>query len=729
MRLLNLHRLLKTAAAALTVAAVGLFASCSEKPEKGGDGAIASVKIYDKGGAPLSSLSFTAASSSESFSVIATADWELSVEPSGEWLSASPSKGTAGQRIITVEVLANQDTGEPRQGKIVFTSGGKQLASLSVSQEKGNGGETPVIKDLPEADLLDIRFNADNTASDVSKSRHEILALKGPLAVNFESPVPGVQYAAHFSNETGLTVTDSYYRFDYSSDTDFQNRLADGHSIEVLFKLEEANSGAAEIKMFSSTQSGGVAMMISKADRGADITFLPNVSTTGKSNWIWTQSGISPEPGRYYHVVGVWNKSEGRSYIYVDGVLKGTQNASGDFVFPSSTNSFWFAVGGDPNSSGGCESSFKGDVALARIFDSPLAKKDVEKLYEAVRMENPCVESNKVRNLLLQYEAKVFDKCKFHIYGEGFSSGDRIVLEKAETASESIRTETSVASGEAVSTLLEQYGSGEYRVFLERGAVRQPIASTVLTFSDDAEQVTVPKVIAHRGYHKAGHPHNSIAALKAAQELGGVYAVELDVWITNDGIAMVNHDSKYPGDSHVIETSSYDELSSVTLSNGEPAPTLEAFLDQAAKDGNTGLIVEIKSHSSEENTFRAVDESIRLVKEKGLESRTGYIAFSYNACKRIAAAYPEYNVQYLGGNVSPEKVKSDGLKGIDYSASVLTNNPGWIGEAHSLGLEVNVWTVNTQAQMMQFINAGVDYITTDDPPALKELNGKPFVTR
>ena len=715
------------AAAVFIIAAACISISCSDKPyNEGGDSV--SIKIYDNGGERLKEISFSSSKSSATFSVISTGNWELEVEPAGEWLSATPGSGSKGQRIITAEALANEDTQSSRQGRIVFSSGGRELGSVNVIQEKGSGG-AEAVKDVPEADLLDVRFNADNTATDISKSRHEVTCLKGPLAVNFTSQVPGVRYAAHFSNETGTSVTDSYYKIDYSSDTDFRNRLADGHSIEVVFKMDEPNSGASEIKMFSSTQSGGVAMMISKSDKGADITFLPNVSTTGKSNWIWTQSGVSPEPGRYYHVVGVWNKAEGRSYIYVDGELKGTQNASGDFIFPSSTSCYWFAIGGDPSSSGACESSFKGDVAIARIFDTPLTRKDVEKLYGASRMENPSVETHKVKNLLLQYEAKVFDNCKFHIYGDGFTAGDKIVLEKAASISEAVGTETSLASGEAISTLKESIGSGEYRLFLERNNFRQPIASAVLTFSADAAQVTVPKIVAHRGYHKAGHPHNSIAALKAAQELGGVHAVELDVWITSDGVAMVNHDSKYPGDSHVIETSSHDELSGVTLSNGETVPTLEAFLEQAAKDEKTGLIIEIKSHSSEANTFRAVDESIRLVKEKGLESRTSYIAFSYNACKRIVAAHPEYNVQYLGGNVTPDKVKADGIKGIDYSGSVLTNHPEWVTEAHSLGLEVNVWTINTQAQMMQFINAGVDYITTDDPPALKDLNGKPFVTK
>ena len=72
------------------------------------------------------------------------------------------------------------------------------------------------------------------------------------------------------------------------------------------------------------------------------------MSTSGKSNWIWTKSGINPDPGRYYHVVGVWNKDEAKTYIYVDGELKGTMDAPGDYVPPTTTTSYWSASAWTP---------------------------------------------------------------------------------------------------------------------------------------------------------------------------------------------------------------------------------------------------------------------------------------------------------------------------------------------------------------------------------------------
>ena len=111
------------------------------------------------------------------------------------------------------------------------------------------------------------------------------------------------------------TRKDSYYRVDYYTNETFKNGLDDGHTLEVVFRSNE-NKGTAEYKPFAAHQAGGTGFLICKEGQGghpACITFLPNVSTTGKSSWIWAQSDVYPEIGRYYHVVGVWDKKRGKS--------------------------------------------------------------------------------------------------------------------------------------------------------------------------------------------------------------------------------------------------------------------------------------------------------------------------------------------------------------------------------------------------------------------------------
>ena len=59
------------------------------------------------------------------------------------------------------------------------------------------------------------------------------------------------------------------------------------------------------------------------------------------------------------------------------------------------------------------------------------------------------------------------------------------------------------------------------------------------------------------------------------------------MWVTADGRIVINHDKTFPGDSHVIENSTYDQLKNIKLSNGENIPTLEDYLTQAAKSDKT----------------------------------------------------------------------------------------------------------------------------------------------
>ncbi len=53
------------------------------------------------------------------------------------------------------------------------------------------------------------------------------------------------------------------------------------------------------------------------------------------------------------------------------------------------------------------------------------------------------------------------------------------------------------------------------------------------------------------------------------------------------------------------------------------------------------------------------------------------------SAKKLAGLAPEATVQYLNGDKAPSTVFADGIKGIDYSYSKLTD--AWIKEANGLG--------------------------------------------
>ena len=77
-------------------------------------------------------------------------------------------------------------------------------------------------------------------------------------------------------------------------------------------------------------------------------------------------------------------------------------------------------------------------------------------------------------------------------------------------------------------------------------------------------------------------------------------------------------------------------------------------------------------------------------------------------------------VYYLNGELSPSQLAEIDMAGIDYSIKVMREHPQWIDEAHSLGMKVNVWTVNSDRDMEWCINYGVDFITTNAPERLQQ---------
>lgn len=229
------------------------------------------------------------------------------------------------------------------------------------------------------------------------------------------------------------------------------------------------------------------------------------------------------------------------------------------------------------------------------------------------------------------------------------------------------------------------------------------------------------KIVAHRGYWKTeGSAQNSITALVKANKLK-CYGSEFDVWLTADNQLVVNHDPTF--NKVNLQTANYEQdVMSLMLSNGEQLPLLRNFLYRAKKL-KTKLVLEIKPHKQQERTLACVDKTLEMVKELKLGKRMTYISFDYQACLALKQKAPTgTEVYYLGGNIAPEKIKQDGLDGIDYNGSVLRKkHPDWIELCHQLGLKVNVWTIDDTESLQYFINQNVDYITTNEPAILKQM--------
>ena len=115
----------------------------------------------------------------------------------------------------------------------------------------------------PKADLLDIQFNADGTATDVSGRNHKIVS---------SQPLPSVAFNDTYNlNAATFTGTgNDYYYYDYSADQEFIDEVSGDFTMECLMRIDNLSKEQAP---FCTTQSSGFGFDISWLSHN-DLSFL-----------------------------------------------------------------------------------------------------------------------------------------------------------------------------------------------------------------------------------------------------------------------------------------------------------------------------------------------------------------------------------------------------------------------------------------------------------------------
>ena len=581
------------------------------------------------------------------------------------------------------------------------------------------GEKEPEETELPKAGVLDIVFNPDGTATDMSPMANEVETIASDRLYTYYSPAFG-GYVAHFNNDYAGLAT-GYYRIDYKDNAVFKQALENGHTLEAIF-MADIDVPNTEAKFFSSHGAGGTGLMICNKNEGRTanaITFLPNVTENGGSTWRWANSGVVPQKNVFYHVVAVYDKDAQKARIYVNGILKGEGNAPGNYRHPDPATLHWFGIGCDPGTRNGNivgEQSWHGDVAMARIYDKALTADDAANLWKAVKNKIEYKDPELAQNVRL-YSLPVIQGRTYTIYGNGFTEND--ILEVTTTDNTPVNTSYAVTDKGLSLTLPVDFTTGTYRFVLHRGEQQQTLGNATLTVVE-----SMPKgaeIIAHRGHWTAeGAVQNSRASLQAAMDIKA-YGAETDIWITTDDHLMINHDRTFNGVT--ICESTYAQCKDLILSNGEKMPQLQDFLDivKNAPENPTRLVIEIKDHGNRTLDERAAEATVKAVEESGMkgDEKIKYISFSQDACKKVIALEPEAEVAFICANannaLTPQSLFNQGYHGLDYEIGLLRNNLRWIKEAHDLGIIVNVWTVNNASDIIDMMRQGVDFVTTDNP--------------
>jgi glycerophosphoryl diester phosphodiesterase len=213
-------------------------------------------------------------------------------------------------------------------------------------------------------------------------------------------------------------------------------------------------------------------------------------------------------------------------------------------------------------------------------------------------------------------------------------------------------------------------------------------------------------VFAHRGCTD-GFVENTVGAFAEARRLGAD-GVELDVRLTADGALAVHHDSEIPGLGPVAQLAAGDLPSHV--------PLLEDVL--AVCDG---MVVNVEIKNDPREVGYDASESIsgvvaRVVADLEWTSRVIVSSFQVSSLEAVQVADGRLAIGTLWPFLTdyrqalPAAVEA-GWQAVHPFVSDAT--PDMVGAAHSLGLAVNVWTVNATHDLEALCRLGVDAVITD----------------
>jgi glycerophosphoryl diester phosphodiesterase len=250
-----------------------------------------------------------------------------------------------------------------------------------------------------------------------------------------------------------------------------------------------------------------------------------------------------------------------------------------------------------------------------------------------------------------------------------------------------------------------------------------------------------PLVIAHRG--GAGlAPENTILAFQNAYHMG-VDVLEMDVHLTRDGHLVVIHDSTVDRttnghgrvrDMTLAEIKSLDAGYRFSTDGGKTfpfrgkgvtIPTLEEVLS-AFPDAR--LNIEIKPDDE-----RAADKLVELIKAHHAENRVLVLSFHSKPLSRFRALLPDAATAASKNEITlfwvMDKLymwrifrpKPDALQIPVRWGRYHIYSPRFVRDAHRMGMEVHVWTVDDPQEMKRLLDDGVDGIITNRPDLLMKV--------
>jgi glycerophosphoryl diester phosphodiesterase len=236
----------------------------------------------------------------------------------------------------------------------------------------------------------------------------------------------------------------------------------------------------------------------------------------------------------------------------------------------------------------------------------------------------------------------------------------------------------------------------------------------------------IPLAMAHRG-GAIEHIENTMPAFQACVDLGYRY-LETDVRVTADGVLVVFHDptlERVTDREGRVDQLPWSEMSKARIGGREPILRLEDLL---------GIWPDVR-FNLDIKAAGVLAPLVRTVRRMDVADRICLGSFSD---ARIAAARRLFGPGVCT-SLGPRGVAALRLSSYSPRAAGLVRIPAgcaqvplqlggralvderFLTAAHDRGLQVHVWTVDTEAEANRMLDLGVDGVMTDRPAMLREL--------
>jgi len=240
----------------------------------------------------------------------------------------------------------------------------------------------------------------------------------------------------------------------------------------------------------------------------------------------------------------------------------------------------------------------------------------------------------------------------------------------------------------------------------------------------------LPLLMAHRGGAAYGPNvgiENTLRAFATAVELGYQF-LETDVRASRDAVPIAVHDDRLDrlcGVPDRVRDLDWDRLGRLRVGGREPLARLDQLL---ATFPEARFNIDVKSDD-------AVLPTVRAVHRAAASDRVCLATFSDRRIRRIRAlAGPRVVTSCSRGEVALLRLgPSRWLRGTGARAGavclqvpwrtrgVTVVTPQFVHQAHELGLQVHVWTVDAMAEAAEMLALGADGLITDRVDRLAPL--------